>query len=209
MGFEEVRCPLDVHCKEVEVTPWHPLVIQDVPISATFGFHKAMYGVLQPANNYSTLVLPMLCGITIYYSYLKMLYSYRMQPLPSRHVYAPSVLCSVSSIRISTVLISMHLTWLLACIHAGTVLFVRKIAVRPWQGARATNTLRATMEWPEEPSFPPCFSGCNDHVWCIPFTGRVLFLVRLRQSVSLGLPQQGRICRVMWPRWLCTPCSMS
>ena len=29
----------------------------------------------------------MLCDITIYYSYLKMLYSYWMQPLPLRHVY--------------------------------------------------------------------------------------------------------------------------
>ena len=58
MGFEEVRCPLDVRCKDVEVTPWYPLVIRDVPISATFDFHQAMYAVLRLANNYSTPVLP-------------------------------------------------------------------------------------------------------------------------------------------------------
>ena len=87
MGFEEVRCPLDVRRKEVEVTPWYPVAIRDVPISATFGFHQAMYGVLQLANNCSTPMLPMLCDITIYYGYLKMSYIYWMQPLPLRHVY--------------------------------------------------------------------------------------------------------------------------
>ena len=87
MGFEIVRCPLELHRKEVDVTPWYPLAIGDVPISATFGVHQAVYGVLQPANNCSTLVLPMLLDITIYYNYLKMLYSYWMQPLPLRHVY--------------------------------------------------------------------------------------------------------------------------
>ena len=39
------------------------------------------------ANNRFTLMLPMLCDITIYYSYLKLLYNYWMQPLPLRHVY--------------------------------------------------------------------------------------------------------------------------
>ena len=87
MSFEEVRCPLDLRRKDVEVTPWYPLAIRDVPISATFGFHQAMYGVLQLANNCSAPVLPMLCDITIYYSYWKMLYSYWMQPLPLHHVY--------------------------------------------------------------------------------------------------------------------------
>ena len=45
-GFEEVWCPLDLWRKGVEVTPWYPLAIRDVPISATFGFHQAMCGVL-------------------------------------------------------------------------------------------------------------------------------------------------------------------
>ena len=31
-------CVRGVRCKEVEVTPWYPLAIWDVPISATFGF---------------------------------------------------------------------------------------------------------------------------------------------------------------------------
>ena len=52
----------------------------------------------------------------------------------------------------------MHLTRLLACIHAGTVPLVRKTAPRLRKGARAANTLRTTMEWPENPAFPPCFS---------------------------------------------------
>ena len=76
MGFEQVRCPLDLRRKEVEVTPWYPLAIRDVPISATFGFHQAMYGVLRLANNCSAPVLRMLFDITTYYSYLKMSYSY-------------------------------------------------------------------------------------------------------------------------------------
>ena len=80
--------PVNLRRKDVEVTPWYPLAIRDVPISATFGFHQAMYGVLQLANNGSAPVLPMLCDITIYYSYLKMLYSYWMQPLPLHHVYS-------------------------------------------------------------------------------------------------------------------------
>ena len=46
MGFEEVRCPLDLHRKDVEVAPWYTLAIRDVPTSATFGFHQAIYGVL-------------------------------------------------------------------------------------------------------------------------------------------------------------------
>ena len=79
--------PLGPSLEEVEVTPWYPLAIKDVPISATFGFHQAMYGVLQLANNYSTPVLPMLCDITIHCNYLKMLYSNWMLPLPLRHVY--------------------------------------------------------------------------------------------------------------------------
>ena len=54
--------------------------------------------------------------------------------------------------------VSMHLTRLLACIHAGTVPFVKKTAARPQPGARAANTLHATMEWPEDPGFPPCFN---------------------------------------------------
>ena len=39
MGFEEVPCPLDLRRKDVEVTPWYPLAIGDVPISATSGFY--------------------------------------------------------------------------------------------------------------------------------------------------------------------------
>ena len=42
--------------------------------------------VCQLANKCSKLVLPLLCDITIYYSYLKMLHSYWVQPLPIRHV---------------------------------------------------------------------------------------------------------------------------
>ena len=87
MGFEDVRCPLDLRRKDVEVTPWYPLAIRDVPIPTTFGVHQAMYGVLQLATNCSAPVLPMLCDTTMYYNYLKMLYSYWMQPLPLRHVY--------------------------------------------------------------------------------------------------------------------------
>ena len=78
---------MDLRRKDLEVTPWYPLAIGDVPISVTFGFHQAMYGVGQLANNFSAPVLPMLCGIRIYYSYLKMWYSYWMQPPPLRHVY--------------------------------------------------------------------------------------------------------------------------
>ena len=52
------------------------VAIWDVPISATFGFHQAMYGLLQLAINCSTSALPLLCDITIYYNYLKILYSY-------------------------------------------------------------------------------------------------------------------------------------
>ena len=51
--------------KDVEVTPWYPLRIGDQPISPTFAFQHAMYGVLRLANNCSALVLPMLCDITI------------------------------------------------------------------------------------------------------------------------------------------------
>ena len=87
MGFEAVRCPLGVRRKDVEVTPWYPLAIRDVPISATFGFQEAMYGVLQLANYCLAPVLLMSCNIMIYYNYLKMLYSYLMQPHPLRHVY--------------------------------------------------------------------------------------------------------------------------
>ena len=54
MGFEQVWCPLHLRRKEVEVTPWCSLAMRDVLISATFGFHQAMYGVLQVANNCST-----------------------------------------------------------------------------------------------------------------------------------------------------------
>ena len=86
--LEQLRCPLDLCKKEVAVTPWYPLAIRDVPISATFGFHQAMYGVLQLANICSTPVLPMPFHIAIYYNYLKMLYSYWMQPLPLRRVYS-------------------------------------------------------------------------------------------------------------------------
>ena len=43
--------------------------------------------MLQLANNSSAPVLPKLCDITMYYGYLKMLYSYWMQPLPLCHVY--------------------------------------------------------------------------------------------------------------------------
>ena len=46
MGLEEVRCPLDLRRKDIEFNPWYPFTIRDVPISATFGFHQAMYGVL-------------------------------------------------------------------------------------------------------------------------------------------------------------------
>ena len=52
----------------------------------------------------------------------------------------------------------MHLTRLLACIHAGTVLVVKQMAAGPCPGARAANTLQATMQWPEDPTFPPCFN---------------------------------------------------
>ena len=86
MGFEEVRCPLDLPRKDVGVTPWYPLAIRDVPISATFGFHHAMYGVLQLANTSSAPVFPMLCDITMYYNHVKMLYSYWLQPFPLCHV---------------------------------------------------------------------------------------------------------------------------
>ena len=97
MGFEGVGCPLDLRRKDVEVTPWYPLAIRDVPISTTFGFHQAMYGVLQLANNFAASVLPMLCDITVYYSYLKMLYSYWMQQLPLYHVYGS--VCPLFGIR--------------------------------------------------------------------------------------------------------------
>ena len=50
MCFEQVRCPWDARCKEVDVTPWYTLAIRGVPVSATFGFHQAMYGVLQLAS---------------------------------------------------------------------------------------------------------------------------------------------------------------
>ena len=46
MGYEEVWCPLDLRSKDLEVTPWYCLTIRDVPISASFGFHQAIYGVL-------------------------------------------------------------------------------------------------------------------------------------------------------------------
>ena len=52
----------------------------------------------------------------------------------------------------------MHLPWLLACTHAGTMLFVKKMAARPGPGARAANTLQATMDWSEDPGFQPCFN---------------------------------------------------
>ena len=54
--------------------------------------------------------------------------------------------------------VSMHLTWLLACIHAGNVPFVKKMAARPRLGAWVANTLQATLDWPAEPSFPPCLN---------------------------------------------------
>ena len=116
MGFEQARCPFDLHHKEVEATPWYPSPIRDVPVSATFGFHRTMYGVLQLANNCSAPVLPMLCNITLYYSYLKMLYSCWMQPLHCAMCTAPFVPCSVSGIHISIVLIthivlSFHSWW--------------------------------------------------------------------------------------------------
>ena len=46
-----------------------------------------MYGVFQLATNCSAPVLLMVCDITMYYSYLKVLSSYWMQPLPLRDVY--------------------------------------------------------------------------------------------------------------------------
>ena len=52
----------------------------------------------------------------------------------------------------------MHLTQLLTCIHTGTMPFVKKMAARPQPGARAANTLQATMQWPEYLGFPPCFN---------------------------------------------------
>ena len=76
MGFEQVRCPLDLRRKEVEVTVWYPLAIRDVPMSTTSGFHQAMYSVFQLANNCATPMVPMSCDITTYYSYLKMSYNY-------------------------------------------------------------------------------------------------------------------------------------
>ena len=86
-GFEEVRCPLDLRRKDGEVTQLYSLAIMDVPISVAFGFHQAMYGVLQLAINCSAPVLAMLCGITIHCSHLKIFYSCCMQPLTMRHVY--------------------------------------------------------------------------------------------------------------------------
>ena len=87
MGFEEVPSRLDLRRRDFDVTRWHPLAIRDAPISATFGFHQAMYGVLQLAINCRAPVFPVFCDITIYYSYLKMLCSYWMQPLPLCHVH--------------------------------------------------------------------------------------------------------------------------
>ena len=87
MGFAEVRCPLDLPRNDVGVTPWYPLAIRDGPISATFGFHEAMYDVHQLATNRSAPVLPMLYDSTIYYSCLQLLYSRWMEPLPLRHVH--------------------------------------------------------------------------------------------------------------------------
>ena len=51
----------------------------------------------------------------------------------------------------------MHLTPLLACIHAGTVTVVKKMAAGPRPGAQAPDTLQGTMEWLKDPVFPPCF----------------------------------------------------
>ena len=112
--FEEVRCPFDLRRKDVQVTPWYPLAIRDVPFSATFGFHQAMYGVFNLANSCSARVLPMLCDITVHYSYLTMLYITRMQPISLCHVYGS--VCSVFGIHISTLLItrtmlSIHPWW--------------------------------------------------------------------------------------------------
>ena len=70
-----------------------------------------------------------------------------LKPLTSPHISRDSVPA-----------VSMHLTRLLAYIHAGTVPVVKKMATRPRLGARAANTLQATMQWPEDPAFPPCFN---------------------------------------------------
>ena len=111
MGFEQVRCLLDLRHKEVEVTPRYPLAIRDVPISATFGFHRAMYGVLQLANNCSAPVLPMLCNITIYYNYLKMSHSYWMQPLPPCHVFEKAFLAAPAARPLARTLRNLPNLW--------------------------------------------------------------------------------------------------
>ena len=102
----------------------------------------------------------------------------------------------------------MHLTRLLACIQAGTVRLVRKMVVRPRQGARAAYTLRATMKWPEDPGFPPCLSApvADATVLYGPYRllDLLLFLVRRGREVIQGLQLQGHIYHAMWLRWLCT-----
>ena len=70
------------------------------------------------------------------------------KPLTSPHITRESVRA-----------MNIHLTRLLACIHGGTVPLVKKMTARPQPGARAANTLQATMEWPEDPSFPLCFNS--------------------------------------------------
>ena len=54
--------------------------------------------------------------------------------------------------------VSMHLARMLACIRAGTVPFVEKMATRPRPGARAANTLQASGQWTRNANFPPCFN---------------------------------------------------
>ena len=67
-------------------------------------------------------------------------------------------LTSLHITRKSVRLVRMHLTRLLACILGRTVPFVKKMATRPRPGARAANTMQATMQWSEDPTFPPCFN---------------------------------------------------
>ena len=86
------------------------------------------------------------------------------------------------------------------------------MAARPRLGARAANALQASMEWPEDPGFPPCF---NTQVADATFpygahrSRDVLFFSETKLKVSLGLMQQGRIFHAVWPRCLCTPRSVS
>ena len=79
----------------------------------------------------------------------------------TRHHQQPSTWKPLTSPRItreSIRAVSMHLTRLLACIHLITMPFAKKMATRPRPGARAANTLHATMQWPENLSLSPCFN---------------------------------------------------